>query len=135
MDFKFSVYFCVVKKAIILIVFFFVLKPVLPVLEYIINYDYIVKELCENKAKPQMKCNGKCHLMKEMAKASQGENPLSSGKKASVHEFETLFVQKIDSFEIANFCLTVSKKNNSPYSNLYFHQVVSSVFHPPSFIS
>ncbi len=46
-------------------------KPVLPVVEYMVNYDYISKVLCENKAKPKLKCNGKCHLMKELAKASE----------------------------------------------------------------
>nr|WP_255702342.1 hypothetical protein [Flavobacterium sp. SM15] len=111
------------------------MKPVLPVLEYVINYDYIVKELCENKAKPQMKCNGKCHLMKEMAKASESENPISSGKKSSFHEHETLFVQEIKAFEITTVCFPISKKNNTLYNNLYFHQVASFVFHPPSFIS
>ena len=43
-------------------------KPAIPFLEYIVNYDYIVKELCENKDKPELKCNGKCHLAKQLAK-------------------------------------------------------------------
>jgi hypothetical protein len=37
-------------------------QPALPILEYLINYDYIVNELCENKDKPVMACNGKCYL-------------------------------------------------------------------------
>ncbi len=37
-------------------------QPALPVLEYLINYDYIVNELCENRDKPIMTCNGKCYL-------------------------------------------------------------------------
>jgi len=31
---------------------------------YVLNKDYIVAELCENKAKPALKCDGKCHLKK-----------------------------------------------------------------------
>jgi hypothetical protein len=31
---------------------------------FTINRTKIVKEFCENKAKPAMKCNGKCHLKK-----------------------------------------------------------------------
>jgi hypothetical protein len=38
------------------------IQPSLPVLEYLINYDYIVNELCENRDKPVMSCNGKCYL-------------------------------------------------------------------------
>lgn len=38
------------------------IQPSLPILEYMINYDYIVKELCENRDKPVLTCNGKCYL-------------------------------------------------------------------------
>ena len=56
-------------------------KPLLPVAEYIINYDYITKVLCINKAQPKLQCNGKCHLMKELANESENEKPISSNKK------------------------------------------------------
>lgn len=46
-------------------------KPAIPFLEYVINYDYIVKELCENKEKPELKCNGKCHLAKQLANVNR----------------------------------------------------------------
>ena len=29
------------------------LKPILPVVDYIVNYEYISKVLCVNKAKPK----------------------------------------------------------------------------------
>lgn len=37
-------------------------------IDYAIRYDYISKELCENKSKPELLCNGKCYLTKEIAK-------------------------------------------------------------------
>lgn len=37
------------------------------------NQAYIAKELCENKAKPQMHCNGRCHLKKQLAKQQEQE--------------------------------------------------------------
>ena len=37
-------------------------QPAIPILEYLINYDYIVNELCENRDKPILACNGKCYL-------------------------------------------------------------------------
>lgn len=49
------------------------LKPVYPWLEYAIHQDYFAKVLCVNKDKPEMHCNGKCHLKKEIKK-STGEN-------------------------------------------------------------
>lgn len=59
------------------------IKPILPVVDYIVNYDYIANQLCENKAKPELKCNGKCHLMKELAKASEAKNPFHQTKKTT----------------------------------------------------
>ena len=44
------------------------LKPYLPYIDYAFNKDYIAKNLCENKEKPKLKCEGKCHLKKEVEK-------------------------------------------------------------------
>ncbi|WP_035678883.1 hypothetical protein [Flavobacterium limnosediminis] len=120
------------KRAIVIVVFLFVMKPILPVLEYVFNYDYIVKELCENKAKPEMKCNGKCHLVKELAKVSESDNPVSQDKKTSHAEFEILFLEKSVSFEIANLNFPIQKKIKTNYSDLYFYENTIAVFHPPT---
>jgi len=42
--------------------------PSVPVLEYLINYNYIVNELCENRDKPVLACNGKCYLEDQVEK-------------------------------------------------------------------
>jgi len=109
-----------------------ILKPIIPVVEYVVNYDYIVKELCVNKAKPEMKCNGKCHLMKELAKASDTDNPASQDKKGSHHESEILFLEKETSVVVFNFNSPIHKEINANYSNLYSHQISIAVFHPPT---
>ncbi len=41
-------------------------RPVMPIIEYYANYDYIATVLCENKDKPYLECNGKCYLKKQM---------------------------------------------------------------------
>ncbi|MNF25778.1 hypothetical protein D3C85_398330 [compost metagenome] len=110
-------------------------KPVLPVLEYVVNYEYISKVLCINKDKPKMHCNGKCHLMKELAKASDAEKPLSSDKKVVSPIFEILFFEEIKSIKITPICLGTKEKINQSYFNLYSHLNSGSVFHPPTFIS
>jgi len=38
------------------------IQPAIPIIEYFVNYDYIVNELCENRDKPILTCNGKCYL-------------------------------------------------------------------------
>jgi hypothetical protein len=38
---------------------------------YLANKEYVVAKLCENKAKPEMHCNGKCHLAKQLEKLEE----------------------------------------------------------------
>ena len=111
------------------------LKPLFPVIEYVVNYEYISEVLCENKDKPKMHCNGKCHLMKELAKASENEKPISSDKKNASQEFEILFFEEIKAFKIAPIYYHDNPKVANNYSNLYFHLNSASFFHPPIFIS
>jgi hypothetical protein len=122
-----------VKSALIIIAVLFLARPVLPVMQYIINYDYIVAELCENKAKPGMHCNGKCHLKKELAKAAETEKPLSQ-KKVQVSEAEVLFFQNIILVIPAEVSI-ITSQNVSVYANLYSFQNGYSYFHPPLVIS
>lgn len=110
------------------------LKPVMPVLDYIINYDYIAKELCENKAKPQMHCNGKCHLMKELAKAAE-EQKQESDRKSAQQNAEVLFFEAPFEFAFSSVITLPYSKNETAYTNLYSHCNTVSFFHPPAFIS
>lgn len=108
------------------------LKPVVPVFQYALNYEYISEVLCINKEKPEMHCNGKCHLMKELAKASENEKPISD-KKSQHSEIEILFIEELQSFDFSLTFDLDSHKNNSVYSNLYYHINSHQIFHPPSF--
>ncbi|HHG84434.1 MAG TPA: hypothetical protein ENJ82_06780, partial [Bacteroidetes bacterium] len=51
------------------------LRPVAPFLAYAVQYDYISKVLCINQDKPEMHCNGACHLKKSIAESSQKTQP------------------------------------------------------------
>jgi hypothetical protein len=128
-------YLCTVKNFVFILIIAIFLKPIFPVIEYVVNYEYISKVLCENKAKPMMHCNGKCHLMKELAKAAENEKPASSDKKGYSPVVELLFFQEIKTFSIA-FVSFLDKENNSnTYSNLYSNSHLESLFRPPIFIS
>ena len=134
MEIDFEVYFCLVKKILFIIIVVMCLKPILPVVEYVVNYEYISKVLCVNKAKPMMHCDGKCHLKKELANASDNENPISD-KKITVHAFEILFFQEINTFQFTSNFKNNPSELNAKYANLYFRLKGDSVFHPPSSIS
>ena len=123
------------KKIVLLISIFILARPAIPFLEYIVNYDYIVKELCENKEKPALKCNGKCHLMKELAKTVEDDKNTSSDKKQNVkQEIEVLFYQDFKSLSCSNSYVFTNNKINSVYQNLYALTAIQSTFHPPTFL-
>lgn len=120
------------RIVIVITSLFMLIKPIIPVLDYVVNYDYIKNELCVNKEKPQLHCNGKCHLAKELAKAAEQEKPQSNDKKENHHfEVETLFCQNIKEFSFFPFFKIEYKKDNFKYSNEYQFSCIQKSFHPP----
>ena len=55
----------------LVILVFYLLRPVLPYIEYAVNKDFIAKNLCVNRDKPKSCCQGKCYLQKQVKKSSE----------------------------------------------------------------
>jgi hypothetical protein len=105
------------------------LKPYFPYLNYALNKDYISQFLCINKDKPDLECNGKCHLKSQIKKLNQEDNqdypnPLSNKKVKN-----TLFIQSI--FKEYLFCLKI-EKTEFPFSFFSSPDVVPPT-PPPKF--
>lgn len=49
-------------------------RPFAPYVEYALDYDRIAKEECINKDKPELHCNGKCYLMRQLHEANKAAN-------------------------------------------------------------
>lgn len=81
-----------------------------------------------------MGCNGKCYLMKELAKASETEKPQSSDKK-HLAETSDLFLQDFNSYEVPFAGFTPERTANAIYANLYAHLQIHTFFHPPTAVS
>lgn len=128
-------YLCTVKKMAVIIIIVLFLKPVFPVIDYMVNYDYISTVLCINKDKPELHCNGKCQLMKELANAADDDKPISTNKKTNTNTLNDLFVQEVNEYVFMTANKPVQYILNSKYTNLYSHLEVYSIFHPPIFIS
>lgn len=47
------------------------------------NEAYVAEELCENKEKPVLKCNGKCYLAKQLQAAEEVKKDASEEKNSS----------------------------------------------------
>ncbi|WP_264551145.1 hypothetical protein [Flavobacterium sp. N2038] len=120
------------KFCVHIFLFSLVFRPAFPFLDYVLNYQYIATELCENKTKPQLGCNGKCHLKKELIKAYKNETPSSNDKKSETTETVVLFMVKIPVFTFEKNPESILQIN-SVYQNLYSHLDTASVFRPPIF--
>jgi hypothetical protein len=107
-------------------------KPLFPFIDYALNKDYIAKNLCENRNKPKMNCNGKCHLMKQLKKAGSEEStPVNNSSQKNSSQEEN--ITHVAGIFIFNFNQTVSVKNIfSSHSQNYIPAPYSKgVFHPP----
>lgn len=69
--------------AVLYVAIIMMVRPLWPVFEYIVNYDYIVNVLCENRDVPELNCDGKCYLAEQLSRESErnqknpfGENQL-----------------------------------------------------------
>lgn len=119
------------KSFLFLFTLFIVFKPVFPIVEYIVFYDYISTELCENRDEPELECNGTCHLKKELSKVADSENPISTEKNnRPLIEFSHLFFVDFKAFNLTILYETTTQEH-LVYQNLYSLLITDSIFHPP----
>ncbi|MFY9307692.1 MAG: hypothetical protein WAQ28_01460 [Bacteroidia bacterium] len=94
---------------------------------YVLNKEYISKTFCVNRSKPKMRCNGKCHLMKQLQKENKKEkSPLAAIKMNT----QIQFVQELHNFVFVSETATVV------FPDFISGEAKSAsipVFHPPSF--
>lgn len=112
----------------IFIIFTIAVRPVLPLVNYAVNYEYIVKNLCEKKDVPQSTCKGKCYVEKELSKTE---------KQSGNHQ--NIKVSGLDVF-VSNEILSCSdtiqpdasvNNPNADYINSHTSEYFSRIFHPP----
>lgn len=106
------------------------LRPIQPYVEYVLNQDYIAEFLCINKDKPELKCNGKCHLVKEIEKQQESE---SNSLRVSLENYPIGFVNifKIDPFKTF---ITSKESAHAFYKKLYHFDFSKRAFQPPDLV-
>jgi hypothetical protein len=105
------------------------LSRLLIIASYEINKDYISKNLCENKNKPKMHCNGKCHLNKQLSKQEKKDNStLPQLKNKSGNQLCS--ERKLFSFK--SFPLKKAMENHL-YLITDYNSHFLSIYHPPEF--
>ncbi len=89
-------------------------------------------EKCENKAKPSLHCNGKCHLKKQIA-ASEGQDPTRPELPDSFHANKNiqLFFEPLAS--LLNFADRRDEAVALPLYQMFLSDApVAGVFRPPA---
>lgn len=100
----------------------------MPLVNYAVNYDYIVKNLCENRKVIESDCKGKCFVKKELAKTEKQSNNAQNIKIAGLDVFLS---HEIFSFSNQSSSEIQLKNPNSDYSDSHTSEYFSRIFHPP----
>jgi len=98
------------------------------IVNFYMNQNEIIEEFCENKAKPELNCNGNCHLSKELNK--QVDNVSCQEKnQLSLSVFLPNAYNDIYGIELKH---PEFKKNyNWYYKNDYYYLLLDTILHPP----
>ena len=105
---------------------------------YVCNKAYIIEQLCENKAKPALKCDGKCHLKKVMNVKAAPTEDKQQPYLPSLEEVKLppLFFQNIKPLLAfaGKTLFSVDNKTSFDYAFCYAYEPSFGVWHPPRFI-
>jgi hypothetical protein len=99
------------------------------VMAFKINQDYIAKNLCENRYRPQLQCNGNCVLMKKMREKEKTDQ----NQPAPRIEINTIVLSSKSFF--GDIAAPSSVMISSPMPDGRYTKPIDislPVFHPPS---
>lgn len=119
------------KNIVLFIALIMLTKPFWPVIEYVTQYDYIVSTLCENKDKPEMECDGKCYLSKQLAKEAGNDenNPFNQTSKTEIPQF--IISEAIPDFKFVSETEIKNVQNFGFETVLYLSPDTLNILHPP----
>lgn len=91
--------------------------------EFFINRTKIAETLCENKAKPELQCAGKCQLKKELEKKNEPQS------QRPFHEMSCFILPALP---VITFSVEPTEKKPLAYAGHFHSQTcISEIFHPP----
>ncbi|HSZ25654.1 MAG TPA: hypothetical protein VK766_08060 [Cytophagaceae bacterium] len=95
---------------------------------YEFNKAYIAAHYCENRAKPEMHCNGKCYLAKKIRTQENQESKIPLLRK-EIKEI-TLFFSSFD-FSLSPASCFIRSLQNALYVVKHYVSPYFKHFHPP----
>lgn len=101
-------------------------------LDFEFRKDYIIKNLCENRFKPQLKCNGACYLAKKLNKLA--EDKATNETNNHSHSIKKVMEEVYDVKEYPTYSLFENFEPKAIISFCNVHLPKGSnllIFHPP----
>lgn len=108
-------------------------RPIIPIIEYYANYDYIAEELCENRDKPYLECNGKCYLKKQLKEVNHTNHDHNKSTIPQIN-FDDYPITTLDQFTY-QFSIQKELHSKNSYSTHFLTQdFFKSDYKPPQVV-
>jgi hypothetical protein len=91
-----------------------------------LNKKYIVANLCENRDKPWLHCNGQCYFMKKIKQAAEKDK--SDERQSQKNNFQQTFFDRTSGIKFHTHLLQII---NTPYVAMAPSLQNVPVFRPP----
>ncbi|SEC23847.1 hypothetical protein SAMN04489761_2455 [Tenacibaculum sp. MAR_2009_124] len=99
------------------------------IIDFLLNQEYIKEFLCINKEKPELACNGKCYLTKQL---EETQNKREQQFPELVHfKYEFVLVSHSNK-DVQGIAFCEKGRCILGYDNNYSFQFINDIFHPPS---
>ncbi len=121
-----SVYNKIITLSLALLMLFNTFYVAITYAYYYLDQSDFIALFCKNIDKPELKCNGKCHL-KEVVKEQTNTDQIPS--KKFVLKKITLFFEKPQQHTL--YVIVDKKSNQKKYLNLYCFENLYEFYHPP----
>jgi len=113
----------------ILIIFFYLIQPVLPYIIFIAGKNYISKNLCIEKDKTDNSCHGSCILNEQLEKNSDNNESAIPGNKNT--ERNKKIEEHLRSIQVIIKPSEINLTRNSYYLSGFGEPHAQPVFIPP----
>jgi hypothetical protein len=90
------------------------------------NENYIVSELCINRDKPQLHCNGRCYLMRKLKQAEQKEKSRDRENQRSMFQLGVV----VEKLSFSPYAVRVAKEYQSEIP-FRLPEFAADIFQPP----
>ncbi len=124
-----------VNKVIAILLLFLLNIPLFSkwsfVVYYQVNKSYIAKELCINKNRPQLHCDGKCFLAKKLKAEEEKEQKATSEKLEKMPEIVLFFDNNPVDFSGNSSFEELPKLHSFSYLEPKYGSPLLGIFQPP----